>query len=301
MSRTLELYPDGQLCEYQADQPIKATDTQNQVDLIIEALQFSTATTLTTAPPGKLPPDIPTPRGSERPINTEGFKLLTTFEGCKLKAYDDGGGVWTIGYGHTQGVFCGMTITQAQANQFLREDLEKFETFVQDAVAVEVNDDQFSALVCLCFNIGPGRKGFRGSTLLRLLNQGNYLGAAKQFPRWNKVSGTPWLGLTRRRLAEQALFNSQPWEPFLTYNGPVEVFDEITACRVLKLTRPLMQGEDVRHLQQALLNRGFDLGPDGADSFFGSATEKAVRQLQTQEQLTVDGIVGSQTWQALGL
>jgi GH24 family phage-related lysozyme (muramidase) len=119
MNRTLELYNDGRLYEYEGDQSVKVTETQGQVDALIDALKFSTAKTFTIAPGGKQPPDVPVPRGGRR-INTEGFKLLTSFEGCKLRAYDDGGGVWTIGYGHTKGVVEGMTITQAQAEQFLR-------------------------------------------------------------------------------------------------------------------------------------------------------------------------------------
>jgi hypothetical protein len=183
---------------------------------------------------------------------------------------------------------------------FLQEDLEKFESYVEDGVKVQLNEDQFSALVCFCFNVGPGSNGFGGSTLLRLLNQGDYEGAAQQFPRWNKVNREPWLGLTRRRLAEQALFNSQSWEPFRTYDGPVEVFGT-TGNRSLKLTEPLTRGEDVRRLQKALIEAGFDVGLDGADGFFGKATDEAVRQLQAQKNLTVDGVAGLKTLQALGL
>jgi lysozyme len=222
MERSLELYSDGHLYEYEGDQVVKVTETQGQVDAMIEALRFSTAKVLTLAPANKQPPEVPAPRGGCR-INDEGFKLLTTFEGCELKAYDDGGGVWTIGYGHTKGVFEGMSITQAQAEQFLQDDLEKFESFVEDAVKVTVNDDQYSALVCFCFNVGPGNGGFGSSTLLKKLNAGDYKGASGQFLRWNKVNGEPWLGLTRRRLAEQALFLSKPWEFARTYNGPADV------------------------------------------------------------------------------
>jgi GH24 family phage-related lysozyme (muramidase) len=222
MERSLELYDDGRLYEYKGDQAVKLTETQGQVAALFEALKFTNATTLNSVRPGKQPPPVPTPRGNRR-INEEGFKLLTTFEGCKLKAYDDGGGVWTIGYGHTKNVSPGMTITQAQAEQLLHEDLERFESYVEDAVQVEVNEDQFSALVCFCFNVGPGIDGFGGSTLLRKLNTGDYASATEQFPRWNKVNGEPWLGLTRRRLAEQALFLSKPWEFARNYTEPVNV------------------------------------------------------------------------------
>jgi lysozyme len=216
MERSLELYSNGRLYEYVGAQPIRMTDTQTQVIALIEALQFSTAKTFTIVPPDQPLPDVPSPRGGRR-INNEGLKLLTTFEGCELEAYDDQAGVWTIGYGHTKGVVPGMKITQAQAEQFLQEDLEKFSDFVESAVEVDVNDDQFSALVCFCFNIGSG--GLGSSTLLRMLNAGDLSGASEQFLRWNKVDGKPWLGLTRRRLAEQSLFRSQDWRPALSFNG----------------------------------------------------------------------------------
>ncbi|NES97883.1 MAG: glycoside hydrolase family protein [Desertifilum sp. SIO1I2] len=289
MERSLELYSDGHLYEFQNDQPFKVTETQGQVDRLIEALRFSIATTFTIAPPEKIPPEVPEARGS-RHLNLAGFKLLTAFEGCELSAYDDGGGVWTIGYGHTSGVYPGMKITQAEAETRLREDLEKFETYVENAVQVSLSDNQFSALVCFCFNVGPGTEGFGGSTLLRLLNQGNYQGSADEFPRWNKVNGKPWLGLTRRRLAEQALFLDRPWEPFLTY--------EETNIRVLKLTDPLMQGEDVRQLQAALKRAGMAIEADG---YFGKGTETAVKQFQAQKSLNADGIVGDEARKQLGL
>ncbi|MEP0983117.1 glycoside hydrolase family protein [Leptolyngbya sp. FACHB-17] len=299
MERSLELYSDGRLYEYEGDQAVKVTETHGQVTALSEALKFSTATTFRVASPDQSPPDVPTPRGGRR-INSEGFKLLTTFEGCELEAYDDGAQVWTIGYGHTNGVYDGMTITQAQAEQFLHEDLGRFESYVEEAVQVDLNDDQFSALVCFCFNVGPGTEGFGGSTLLRKLNTGDYQGATEQFPVWNKVDGQPWLGLTRRRLAEQALFLGKPWQSFLTFEGDIPAATGTSASRTLKLTTPMMQGEDVRRVQQALLKAGLSVG-DGADGWFGQATDTAVKQFQQKKGLDVDGIVGAQTLQALGL
>jgi len=297
MERSLELYSDGRLYEIEGDYAVKVTETQGQVDAIITALKFSTAQTLTVAPTGKQPPEVVTPKGSRR-TNNEGFKLLTTFEGCRLDAYDDGVGVWTIGYGHTKGIHEGMTITQAQAEQFLQEDLEIFESYVEDGIQVDVNEDQFSALVCFCFNVGP--EAFVSSTLLRKLNAGDYQGAAEQFPVWNKGGGEPLLGLTRRRLAEQALFFSKSWQPFLTYEGDGTTSGQAATPRTLKLTSPMLQGEDVRRVQEALLKAGLSVG-DGADGIFGNATDAAIQQFQQKKELTVDGAVGTQTLQALGL
>jgi lysozyme len=278
--RSLELFGDGRVYEIKDDLAIKVIETNGQVKALIDALSFSVAKTYHIHLPDEQPPDVVERRGSKQ-INGEGFQLLTTFEGCELTAYDDGGGVWTIGYGHTgDDVYPGLTISQTQAEELLREDLEKFESYVEDAIEVEIDDNQFSALVCFCFNVGPGTEGFGGSTLLKLLNDGDYQGAADQFPVWNKVNGEPWPGLTRRRLAEQALFL-----------GMAEV-------RVLTLTEPIMQGEDVRQVQEALIAAGINVSADGV---FGKDTDRAVRQFQQQKGLTADGVVGVQTRKELGL
>ncbi|MEG4589382.1 glycoside hydrolase family protein [Microcoleus sp. MOSTC5] len=278
--RSLELFGDGRVYEIKDDLAIKVTETNGQVKALIDALSFSVAKTYHIHPPDEQPPDVVEGRGSKH-INQEGFKLLTTFEGCELTAYDDGGGVLTIGYGHTgDDVYPELTISQTQAEELLREDLEKFESYVEDAVEVEIDDNQFSALVCFCFNVGPGTEGFGGSTLLKLLNNGDYQGAANQFPVWNKVNGEPWPGLTRRRLAEQALFLGMP------------------EVRVLTLTEPIMEGEDVRQVQEALIAAGINVYADGV---FGKDTDRAVRQFQQQKGLTADGVVGVHTRKELGL
>jgi GH24 family phage-related lysozyme (muramidase) len=120
--------------------------------------------------------------------------------------------VWTIGYGHTKTAEPGMVITEAQAEELLREDLAEFEEAVTEAVEVSINSNQFSALVSFCFNLGAG--SLFQSTLLKLLNQGDFQGAADQFPRWDKAGGQALEGLTRRRKAERALFLGQDWTVF---------------------------------------------------------------------------------------
>ncbi len=301
MPRSIEFFGDGRVYEIKDDLAVKVTETNGQVKALIDAFKFSVAKTYNIHPPEKQPPDVVERRGSKH-INEKGFKLLTAFEGCELTAYDDGGGVSTIGYGHTgDDVYSGLTISQTQAEELLRGDLEKFESYVEDAVEVQLNDSQFSALVCFCFNVGPETDGFGGSTLLKLLNEGNYQGAANQFPVWNKVNGEPWLGLTRRRLAERALFLGNPWELLLTYEG---IGEEVTreaipaASRILKVTDPVMQGEDVRQVQAALKTAGINIEPDG---YFGNDTDKAVKQFQRQKGLTADGIVGVETQENLKL
>jgi len=145
----------------------------------------------------------------QRKINEAGLKLLKEFEGLVLYTYDDGVGVATIGYGHTKGVMWGMSISETQAEKFLKEDLEYFEARVTEMVTVQLSENQYSALVSLCYNIGEGALG--GSTLMRLLNDRDYQGAADQFGRWNIGGGNVMPGLSRRRKAERELFLSKDW------------------------------------------------------------------------------------------
>ena len=313
MDNQVTLFPDGQLVEFKEGVIIRRVATQGSINDLIKALKFSRTNNFSISCTEAAPTDdILQSRGEQQRINDTGLKLLTNFEGCELTAYDDGVGVWTIGYGHTADVVRGMTITQAQAEEMLRQDLETFESYVTDLVTVDVNPDQFSALVCFCYNTGPGEDGFGGSTLLRLFNSGDFAGAAQQFLRWNKGGGEPMLGLTRRRLAEQALFVGQPWEFARTYEGPLNLFEQgvsvqsasisaQTGPRSLKLTHPPMQGEDVRRVQEALLKAGLSVGSNGADGIFGQVADAAVKQFQKSKGLTDDGIVGDQTLRALSL
>lgn len=168
---------------------------------------------------GQEPPPLPPASSRSRlstgrkHINSSGLRLIKSFEGLRLQAYQDAVGVWTIGYGATRGVKPGMTITEAEAERLLKEDVNRFEEAVNSAVKVPINDNQFSALVSFSYNVGSG--ALRGSTLLKLLNRGDYSGAANQFPLWNKAGGQALAGLTRRRKAEQALFLSQDYTKFL--------------------------------------------------------------------------------------
>lgn len=161
-------------------------------------------------PEGVWQPDAP-----QRRINEDGLKLVQHFEGLYLTAYRDPVGIWTIGYGHTGlthndgTVHAGRTITREEASALLKYDMSVFEKRVADAVDVPLDANQFSALVSFDFNTGALNR----STLLRLLNAGDYEGAAKEFPRWNRAGGQILAGLTRRRHSEQNLFRSEP--PFI--------------------------------------------------------------------------------------
>lgn len=139
-------------------------------------------------------------------INDKGLQIIKDFEGCKLTSYLCPAGVWTIGYGHTTNVKPGMTITSADAERLLRQDLIRFENAVTQLVKVSVTPNQFSALVSFAYNVGVG--ALKNSTLLRKLNGKNYRGAADEFLRWNKANGKVLPGLTKRRIAERDLFLS---------------------------------------------------------------------------------------------
>lgn len=134
-----------------------------------------------------------------------GFKLTEQFEGLQLTPYKDVAGVWTDGYGNTHGVVPGVSITPEKAQADLASNIEGAEFVVNRVVTVPLTQNQFDALVDFVFNLGSGN--FQSSTLLRLLNGGNYSGASQEFPKWNHAGGVVVEGLTRRRLAEQALFN----------------------------------------------------------------------------------------------
>lgn len=134
-----------------------------------------------------------------------GRALIEKFEGLRLTAYRDTGGIWTIGYGHTNGVTPGMSINQPQADQFLKEDLASAAACVNLHCDAQLTQNQFDALVSFAFNIGNG--AFASSTLLRLLNADDYTGAAGQFGRWvHDASGNVEPGLVTRRADERALF-----------------------------------------------------------------------------------------------
>ncbi|MGE4335348.1 MAG: lysozyme [Pigmentiphaga sp.] len=137
----------------------------------------------------------------------KGLDLIKSFEGLRLSAYKDVVGVVTIGYGTTSGVKMGDTITKERAEELLREDVKRFEGYVDRLVKVPLTQGQFDALVSFTYNLGAAN--LSNSTLLRLLNAGIYADAALQFPRWNKAGGQVLAGLSRRRAAERALFEEE--------------------------------------------------------------------------------------------
>ncbi|QMV18850.1 glycoside hydrolase family protein [Granulicella sp. 5B5] len=134
-----------------------------------------------------------------------GFQMTRSFEGLRLNAYQDCAGIWTIGYGHTgQDVIPGKTITEAEAEALLHADLAAAVACVNRAVNVPITQGHFDALVDFCFNAGRGN--LLSSTLLRLVNLGDYAQAAGQFALWVHAGGEVVSGLVRRRKAEAERF-----------------------------------------------------------------------------------------------
>ena len=149
-------------------------------------------------------------------IGRMGEALIKSFENCKLVAYQDDGGVWTIGWGHTgSDVHPGLKITQAQADALFDRDIARFERDVTSLLTATVTQNQFDALLSFAYNCGSDidadtkAEGLGDSTLLRLVNAYRFEGAAKEFPKWCKDNGKIVNGLLRRRNAEAALFAMQ--------------------------------------------------------------------------------------------
>lgn len=141
-------------------------------------------------------------------ISANGLKFIGDHEGLRLEAYPDpgtGGSPWTVGYGSTgPDVHPGLVITPEQALERLQEDSDWAGRAVTQEVMVTLTQNQFDALCSLIFNIGM--RNFQHSTLLRLLNQGFYDQAAKEFLVWNQAAGKVMPGLVTRRADEKALF-----------------------------------------------------------------------------------------------
>ncbi|ETT31672.1 putative lysozyme [Paenibacillus sp. FSL R5-192] len=145
---------------------------------------------------------------TQRKISQAGIELIKSFEGCKLTAYKpvQSENYWTIGWGHYgSDVKQGQTITQAQADAMLVEDLAKYEAFVNNKAYVPVLDqltkNQFDALVSFCYNCGAGN-------LKTLCNGRTVAQIGQNITKYNKSSGIVLAGLVRRRQAELNLFNS---------------------------------------------------------------------------------------------
>lgn len=154
-----------------------------------------------------------------------GIKQLIQLEGLRTLTYTCSAGVLTIGVGHALTaterangyiliggvpVYYNNGLTVTQVEQLLAQDLKRFERTINRAVTVPLNQNQFDALVSFCFNIGSG--AFLDSTLLRVLNRGDYAGVPAQMRRWVRAAGTVIPGLQARREKEIKLYLTLPTE-----------------------------------------------------------------------------------------
>lgn len=130
--------------------------------------------------------------------------LVKRWEQCRLTAYPDQGGVWTIGWGHTRGVVPGQTCTQEEADAWLAEEMEEAELAAASLVRVPLTASMEEALASFVYNIG--RSAFSRSSLLVGLADRDYLSVPEQMCRWRFVKKVPSLGLARRRVAEAERF-----------------------------------------------------------------------------------------------
>lgn len=142
-------------------------------------------------------------------ISHAGLDLIKRWEGCRLKAYKDSVGVWTIGYGLTSAagivqVYEGMVISQAQADDYLARALVKYEQAVDKAITRPMTQPQFDSMTSLCYNIGPN--AFANSSVVRRFNAGDIAGAGEAFLMWTKAGGKELQGLVNRRKDERAFF-----------------------------------------------------------------------------------------------
>lgn len=142
-------------------------------------------------------------------ISKQGLDLIKSFEGLRLKAYQDSKGVWTIGWGHTKNVHPGDVITREQAERFIRDDFAWVErTLNADLVAGRdkplVTQNEFDALCSLVFNIGSD--AYLDSTVRRKIKQGDKMAAARAFKMWVYSNHKFVQGLANRRADEVRLF-----------------------------------------------------------------------------------------------
>lgn len=144
-------------------------------------------------------------------ISDKGINLLKELEGFSDQAYQDTGGVWTVGYGTTRinniKVKSTTIATEKEATSYLYKDIKAVELALDDAIAAPITQNQFDALVCFVYNVGI--TAFMKSTLLRKIEEKRFADAAKEFDRWVYVGGFISEGLKNRRKKERSLFETK--------------------------------------------------------------------------------------------
>ena len=218
---------------------------------------------------------------AKRRIGQAGLALIKQFEGCRLIAYQCSAGVWTIGYGHTVGVYKGMKITQKKAEAYLLQDVAKFEKYINNPSYVpftaQLNQNQFDALVSFAFNLGQGnvKKLCTGRTI-------NQIPSAMQ--QYCKAAGKTLPGLQRRRKAEAALYNKRVKSCTGVTTTTVKETEDYNMNTIKKGSK----GNAVK-VWQIIIGTT-------ADGIFGSGTENMTKTWQKNHGLMADGIVGKNSW-----
>lgn len=188
-------------------------------------------------------------------ISDVGIALIKRWEGLELESYQDIAGVWTIGYGHTETAGPNQKISEREAEELLKRDLEPRERAVGDLTSVSLNQNEFDALVSFVYNVGIG--AYRNSTARKRLNRGDRIGAAEALTWFNKATVGGVLrevtGLTRRRAAEKALFLTPVNPPIV--NDPKKVSENTRVTPIEDTPRRDNLG-DSRTVQGAVVAGG---------------------------------------------
>ena len=142
-------------------------------------------------------------------ISEDGLELIKKFEGCETTAYQDSVGVWTIGFGHTKGVEEGQTCSIEDAESMLADEMDEYEGYINNMVKVDLQQHEFDALVSWVYNLGPTNLG--ESTMLKVLNGGQFDRVPEEMNRWTRAGGKILEGLVRRRQAESLMFQDLDW------------------------------------------------------------------------------------------
>jgi lysozyme len=146
-------------------------------------------------------------------ISKQGINLLKHFESYEMRAYKCPAEVWTIGWGFTRvngiKVKEGDMMTLEVADSELEKQLRTYENVVRKAIMIKkINQNQYDALVSLCYNIGGS--SFRRSSIVKLVNSRKFIGACRIFNLWSSVAQKRSKGLLKRRMSERNLFCSWP-------------------------------------------------------------------------------------------
>lgn len=217
-------------------------------------------------------------------ISNYGISFIKNHEGCRLNAYKDVSGVWTIGYGHTKGVKRGQRITQAQANDMFLKDLAVSERAVNAYGSIyHFNQNQFDALVSFTFNLGSVNLKNITDNGKRSLSQ-----ISARIPQYCNANGKKPDGLIKRRKAEKALFDKPVAAPVMQQSK--QQSSSIQEDYNMKTIQRGSQGKTVK-IWQIIIG----VSPDGD---FGSKTEASTKAFQQAHNLSVDGVVGKNSWRA---